>query len=101
MSVEGDDPIKQSTRYLRHDDAVAEQSGDRVIVLHASGGRLSTLSPVGSIVWDALPANRGAIQAALVDRFDEIDPDVIAADLERFLGEMTDLGVIVCVDADD
>lgn len=87
-------------RYERCDDAVAESSGQRVVVLHADAAEISTLSPVGAIVWAALPATRSTILEHLADRFREVDSNVLADDLDRFLVEMIDLGLVVAVDAD-
>jgi hypothetical protein len=48
-----------------------------------------TLSPVAASIWQRLesPATLAELQAAIMEEYD-IEPEVAAADLERFLGEM-------------
>jgi hypothetical protein len=48
-----------------------------------------TLSPVAASIWQRLerPATLAELQAAILDEY-EVEPEVLAADLERFLGEM-------------
>lgn len=74
---------------------VAERSADRVVVLHADGDHVSTLNPVGSLVWDCLPADHAAILGELGRHFEGVDPLVIASDLDTFIDEMVGHGLIV------
>lgn len=54
-----------------------------------------TLNNVGAFVWEQLAQNVSQIelQAALLEEFDA-EPAVLAADLENFLNEMTDIGAL-------
>lgn len=54
-----------------------------------------TLNPVGAFVWERLDgqATRADLQAAMLDEY-EAEPQVIAADLDAFLGEMVAIGAL-------
>lgn len=86
-------------RFARRDHVTAERSGDRVVVLDAAGTVLSTLSPVGTIVWERLPGSRAELVEHLQERFGEVAAEVLAADLERFLAELVAAELIVEIDA--
>lgn len=54
-----------------------------------------TLNGVGAFVWGRLevPATRDELVQAIADEY-AADEDAVAADLERFLGEMVSIGAI-------
>lgn len=87
-------------RYEHHLDVVAEPSGDRLVVMSIDASEISTLNPVAAIVWEALPATRASILDQLVGVFRHVDPETLAGDLDRFLCDMVERGLIVSVDAD-
>lgn len=78
---------------------VAEPSGERIVLMHADASEISTLNPVGAMVWAALPATRQVILDVLVERFGDEQVTTIGDDLDRFLNEMLDRGLIVSADA--
>ena len=54
-----------------------------------------TLNGVGAFIWEHLdrPINQAGLQSALLDEYDA-DPEVLAADLQLFLDEMTAIGAL-------
>jgi hypothetical protein len=54
-----------------------------------------TMNPVGAFIWEKLDgrATLGDLQSAVVDEF-AVDPEVAAADLREFLGELESAGAI-------
>ena len=80
-----------------------ERVGDRVLLLDAHAQHLTTLNPVGSVVWDALDGTRGVEQI-----IDEVtghlaapapSASAIRADVEEFLAALFRHGLVVPVDA--
>jgi hypothetical protein len=78
----------------------AERSGDRMVVLDVEGRVLSTLSPVGSLIWEALPAPVDSLLVRLRAEFPEVDPAVLETDARRFLDELCAAGLTVQRDAE-
>lgn len=98
-SMEDDEPDVE-LRYEPHRDAVAEPSGERLVVMRSDASEISTLNPVAAIVWGVLPATRTTILGKLVGVFSDVDPETLAGDLDRFLSDMVQRDLVVCVDAD-
>ena len=95
-----DDPTSTApTPFDIASGVVGEASGDRVMVLHADGSHVSTLSPVGAVIWHCLPATRDEILQELTSRYDGVESAVLAADLDRFLAELSAAGLVVGGDA--
>lgn len=59
-----------------------------------------TLNSVGAFIWEQLeqPATTDALQAALLEEYDA-DPEVLQADLARFVEEMMSIGALIEVEA--
>jgi hypothetical protein len=83
-----------AVRYERNPDFIFREIVDEAVLvpIHrqvADMNCLYTLSPVAASIWRQLerPATPGELQTAIVEEYD-VDPEVAAADLERFLGEM-------------
>jgi Coenzyme PQQ synthesis protein D (PqqD)/CUE domain len=90
-----------SVRYSSARGITSELSGERVVVLDRAGEFLITLSPVGAIVWRALPADFDTMVKQLVDRFPDVEESTIASDLERYLAELQAAGLVDVADAAD
>ncbi len=86
-------------RYSPADGVTAERSGERMVVLDAAGKELITLSPVGALVWSQLPADFSAILEELSEQFAEVAESTLTADLEAFLTELDEAGLVVATDA--
>ena len=54
-----------------------------------------TLNSLGAFIWEHLstPATQAHLKAAILEEY-EADPEVLSADLVRFLGEMTTIGAL-------
>lgn len=67
-----------------------EPSGDTVVILDADGTVLTTLNPVGALIWHHLDGERdvAALARDLVGEFEGVDEETLAADIETFVGEL-------------
>jgi Coenzyme PQQ synthesis protein D (PqqD) len=79
---------------------VSEASGDRQVVLSADGSTMHTLNPVGSAIVRLLPRRRAEILAELELLYADVGRDRLAGDLDGFIDELTEAGLIVRSDAD-
>ncbi len=80
---------KFGRRLIPSGDAVASPVGDETIILQLKNGTYFGLDPVGTRVWQLL--NEGLSPAAICVRLgEEFDatPDVLEADVRRFLVEL-------------
>ena len=91
---------QDGTRYERNPNYVHRKIVDEMVLvpIHQNVADMDciyTLNEVGASVWQRLdsPATQAELHAALLDEYDA-DADVIAADLEAFLREMTAIGAI-------
>ena len=84
----------ETARWRPADGVVAEASGDRAVVLHADGTKLSTLSPSGAQLWWWLPATRAELLERLRGSYPAVDAAVLARDLDVFLDEVREHGLI-------
>jgi hypothetical protein len=89
-----------SVRYARNPDFIYRQIADGTVLVPirrqvADMECLYTLSPVAASVWQQLeqPATAAELHAALLDEY-EVEAEVLAADLERFLGEMIEIDAL-------
>jgi hypothetical protein len=73
----------------------------RAIIIDRDGTELITLSPVGTLVWDALDGTRdeSAIVAELADRFPDVPRPQINEDVRAFLQELETLELLGGADA--
>jgi hypothetical protein len=80
----------------RAGDVVGEEVDGRVVLFDPAGMVLLTLNGTGSIVWSALTQPRPP--SVLVDEVLARHPDAeraaVTADVERFLGELRERGLI-------
>ena len=72
-------------------------SGDQAVILNSEGTVLTTLNPVGSIVWRWLDGHRTLDELAqeLSTTFDEVDRNRLATDLEKFINSLVEAGLVV------
>jgi hypothetical protein len=73
----------------------------RAIIIDRDGTELITLSPVATLVWDALDGTRdeSAIVAELADRFPDVPRPQINEDVRAFLRELETLALLGGADA--
>ena len=80
----------------RREGVTYEPSGDTVVILDADGTVMTTLNPVGAVIWKALDGEREPVQLArdLADHFDEVDQPTLVADITTFIASLADSGLI-------
>ena len=85
--------------FRRADNVVKEVVDDRAFLLDDRGVEMIVLNPVGTLVWDALdePRDAAAIAASLVDRFVDVTHEQLEQDVEAFLEELREAGLVVAV----
>jgi hypothetical protein len=86
-------------QFRRADNVVKEVVDDRAFLLDDQGLEMIVLNPVGTMVWDALdePRDAAAIAASLVDRFVDVSLADLERDVEAFLDELREAGLVVAV----
>ena len=54
-----------------------------------------TLNEAGAFIWECLkvPASKAEVQATFLEAYDA-EPDIVAADLERFIDELVAIGAL-------
>ena len=87
-------------RYTRRDRVIAERSGERTVVLDADGTTLTTLSPVGALLWEQLPCSIDDAVSYLKDTFPDIAEDVFVADVTAFFDDLVANSLIIDLDAE-
>ena len=85
--------------FRRADNVVKEVVDDRAFLLDDRGVEMIVLNPVGTLVWDALdePHDATAIATSLVDRFVDVTLEQLEHDVEAFLEELREAGLVVAV----
>jgi hypothetical protein len=84
-------------RFQRSDEVVFEVTGDRAVLLDATGKELITLNPVGTVVWQLLdePRSAGDVAAALHAAFPDVPMAKLEDDADRFLAELAASELVV------
>lgn len=87
-------------QYQRNEDFIYRKIVDEMILvpIHndvADMDAIYTLNGVGAFLWDHLdrPTTQNHLQEAILSEYG-VDPEVVFADLEKFLGEMTAIGAV-------
>lgn len=80
----------------RRDGVSFEPSGDTVVILDPDGTEMTTLNPVGAVIWRAFDGNRTAAElaAALITDFDGTTVDELERDIEDFAEELAGNGLV-------
>ena len=91
---------QEEIHYERNPDFIYRKVVDEYILvpIHqdvADMDSIYTLNGVGAFVWEHLdqPKTQAELQSAMLEEYDA-EPEVIIADLENFLGEMTSIGAL-------
>jgi hypothetical protein len=91
---------QEETRYERNPDYIFRKIEDEVILvpIHQDAADMDciyTLNPVGAFVWEQLdePATESELQAVVLAEY-AAEPGVVAADLDDFLRQMTEIGAL-------
>ena len=90
----------REARYSRNPDFIFRKIVEELVLvpIHqdvASMECIYALNEVGAFVWGCLenPATRAELQLALREEYD-VEAEVLTTDLERFLGEMVEIGAV-------
>ena len=88
------------TQYGRNPDFIYRKIVEEYVLvpLHQNVADMEcvyTLNEVGAFIWENLtqPASKADLQKAMLDAYDA-EPEVLVADLEQFLDEMTAIGAL-------
>lgn len=91
---------QQETRYERNPEFIFRRIVDELLLVPvhqevADMDCIYTLNPVGAFIWQQLeqPATLAELQAAVQDNYDA-DPEVLAADLRAFVGDLESTGAV-------
>jgi len=92
--------IVEPMSFAQADGVTAEHADDRMVVLGVDGQAMTTLNPIGALVWERLaePADADDVVAHLVTYFPDVDLPVLQADVGRFLAAMRAAELIVEAD---
>jgi len=80
----------------RRDGVSYEPSGDTVVILDADGTVMTTLNPVGAVIWKALDGERdaAALAAELVPQFDGVAVHELEADIIDFVESLVEAKLV-------
>ena len=75
--------------------------GERSLVVDPAGRSVVTLSPTGSVVWEAIDGRRDldALAQHLVDRTSGATLEQAQRDVAAFVGQLLDAGLVRRLDA--
>ena len=84
-------------RYRRSGDVTWELVDDRAVILDPGGSTLTTLNPIGTLVWQHLDQPREATELGehLARRFPEVDRHQLESDAGSFLDRLARDGLVV------
>lgn len=92
--------VEASVSFERNPDFVFRKVIEELILVPirqdvADMDYIFTLNQVGAFIWEHLahPASQADLKAALLEEFDA-DPEVLTADLERFIDEMIAINAV-------
>ena len=88
------DPLTQSLS--PSPEAMDSTVGDETVILHLGNGTYYGLDPVGTVIWDGVKAGQSLeeIRATILTTYD-VSEEVAEADMQRFLTELIDNGILV------
>jgi hypothetical protein len=75
---------------------VSAEVGGEIVVLHLTSGTYFGVDDVAAFIWGRLqePVTVRDLRSAVVAKYD-VEPAVVMGDLDRFLGELLDAGLVV------
>jgi hypothetical protein len=83
-------------RFARNPAVVFSNVDDRLMMMNPEQAEFVTLSPTGGAVWDALaePGSCDVVVARLRADYPEADPEQMRGDVEKFLAQLADAGIV-------
>lgn len=84
-------------RYCRSSRIEESKAGNRAILYHKDQRKAVVLNPTGSLVWGFLEQPQAAedLILSLQQSFPQVDPQQLARDMQPYLEELVEQGVIV------
>jgi hypothetical protein len=85
------------TRYRRSTEVTWELADERAVILDAAGSTLTTLNPLGTVIWRHLdePRRASELSDALAGRFPSVNRRQLDADTEEFIVTLVGEGLVV------
>jgi hypothetical protein len=93
------DPIMPS-RLMPSPDALETRVGDETVLLHLVNAAYYGLDPVGTLIWEGIKSghDRARIRDDLLAAYD-VTPDILTADMDRFLADLLAHDILVPTNA--
>lgn len=78
-----------NVRWQINDQAIANNVGDEMVVLHLANGTYFGLDPVGALLWAGLAKGElpGQVCEQILERY-EVDRETVEHDLRQFLDDL-------------
>lgn len=69
---------------------------DGTVIVSPTAGKIRVLNQIGSTIWELVDGNRSvtAIEIELVETFADVPRERIAQDLQAFLTDLTERGLV-------
>jgi len=92
-------PLRPETLLRRRPHVLSRQLDGEAVLLDPVLGEYFSVNPVGAAVWSALadPISLGALHALVLEQF-AATPEVVREDLDRFVHELEQRGLIEIVE---
>jgi len=86
-----------SMRYHRSANVTWELIDERAVILDGVGSTLTTLNPIGTLIWRDLEEPRRAAEVGLqlANRFPDVAAQQLESDVEDFLTQLAEDGLVV------
>lgn len=86
----------QTEIYVKNQSLVGRQVEDGLVLVSPQNGEIKVLNMIGGMVWNMLDGHTSVstIEHALQAQFDDTPREAIKADLERFITELVEKGLI-------
>jgi hypothetical protein len=83
--------------YRRSSTVTWELVDERAVILDAEGSTLTTLNPIGTLIWRQLdePRDPAELSARLASRFPSVDRSELESDARHFLDCLARDGLVV------
>lgn len=97
--MRGHEPVGLASVLRRNPKLSAAEMDGKTVMMDIERGRYFALDPVGGAVWELLeqPATVAQVIDHVAQSFDAPDPEVLRRDLQEFLGELLEQGLIETV----